>query len=106
MLFMNITFWKALFYLSLGTVTLWLILKLSGIIHTPVWLEFGVPIAGIIIGIFSMYKTIIDGIHNIALKVEVFEHKFHAHDQRLQGIEQELLNITKRLTSLEHHHNP
>lgn len=84
----KISFWQVLFYLSLAVVTLWLILKLSGIIQTPVWLEFGVPIAGLIVGIFSLYHDIISAIQRLGDRISPLE-------TRLSSVEKDI-NFLKK----------
>ncbi len=65
----KITFWQVVFYVSMATVALWLILKLAGIIKTPIWLEYGVPIGGFFFSVLGMYKEILGDIHKVAISV-------------------------------------
>lgn len=63
----KISFWQALFYLSWSILALWLILKVTGMIRTPVWLEYGVPIGSFMVGILALYKNILKDISGIAI---------------------------------------
>ena len=58
-----------LFYAGLGTLTLWVLLKVTGVINTPVWLEFGVPVISLVIALFALYHDLLISISNIAVSV-------------------------------------
>lgn len=58
-------------------LTLWLILKLTGIIQTPVWLEHGIPIAGVILGVFSCYQHLLKTLMHLVVKVDRLESDVH-----------------------------
>ncbi len=59
--------WEIVFYSSLSVVMIWVILKSVGIIQTPFWLEYGVPIAGFVIGILSLYQNLTNNIKELAI---------------------------------------
>jgi hypothetical protein len=42
----KVSIWQILFYFSMFILTVWLILKVTGVIQTPLWLEYGIPGAG------------------------------------------------------------
>ena len=50
--------WDYLFYFFLSILTLWLILKVVGIIQTPLWLEYGVSIGSAIGTIAALFQSI------------------------------------------------
>jgi len=50
--------WDYLFYASMSVLTIWLILKVVGIIKTPVWLEYGVPIGSAIVSFATLFQSI------------------------------------------------
>lgn len=52
--------WDYLFYLSMLIVLLWIFLKSVGIIKTPFWLEYGLPIASFVIGVLMLFHSISD----------------------------------------------
>jgi len=54
--------WDYLFYASMSILTIWLILKVTGVINTPFWLEYGVLIGTFILGFFTFYQSMIDKI--------------------------------------------
>lgn len=69
--------WEYLFYGSMIVLTLWLILKLTGIIQTPVWLEHGIPIAGVILGVFPCYQHLLKTLMHLVVKVDRLESDVH-----------------------------
>lgn len=88
----KISIWQILFYFSMSIVLLWLILKLTGIIQTPVWLEFGVPIAGLFAGIFTMYHNLMRAITKVGITVATLAVK-------VDHLERDM-NVVKQDTSL------
>ena len=56
-----------LFYLSLLVILIWLILKSFGIIQTPFWLEYGVPIGGFAIAVLTLYQNLLDKIGKLVV---------------------------------------
>ena len=66
----HISPWQILFYFSLSVLTLWLILKVAGVIQTPVWLEYGVPIASLILVALAQYQHIIETLAQLVVKVD------------------------------------
>ena len=52
-------------YISMGIVVIWIILKSVGIIQTPFWLEYGVPVGSFIAASLTIYKDLIDKLHNL-----------------------------------------
>lgn len=87
----KISIWQILFYFSMGIVVLWLILKLTGIIQTPLWLEFGVPISGLVFGIFTMYHNLMRAINKLGIglatltvKVEHLEEDIHLVKKKIR----------------------
>ena len=63
------SFWQIVFYISMATVTLWLILKLLGVIKTPLWLEYDVPIGGLIVGALGLYYNILQSINQVVVNM-------------------------------------
>lgn len=59
------TFWEISFYISLLLILLWLILKMTGVINTPPFLEYGLPILSAVYASFSIYRDILDRIGRI-----------------------------------------
>lgn len=79
-----------LFYASLAVLTLWTILKSAGIINTPPWLAFGVPLAGLIISLLSFYQNIMDKINQIAVGLATLTTRVNHLDTDLNGIKNKL----------------
>lgn len=78
--------WQVLFYVSWSVVALWLILKLTGIINTPVWLEYGVPIAGLLLGALAHYQHIIETLAKLVVKVEHLDKDVEMLKQRTANL--------------------
>ncbi|MBI4141207.1 hypothetical protein HY485_05210 [Candidatus Woesearchaeota archaeon] len=54
--------WDYLFYLCWSVLAIWFILKVFGIINTPIWLEYWVPLGSFLLGFLMLYQSIMDKI--------------------------------------------
>ena len=82
--------WDYLFYLSMLILTIWLILKVVGLIKTPVWLEYGVPIGSFILGLVTLFQSINGKFDDVFKEIG----RLHANDARL---ETKLIHIDRDL---------
>lgn len=79
----EVAFWEMVFYASWSVLTIWFILKMAGFINTPKWLEFGVPVASLIIGILGLFKNLMDSINKLAITTTL-------HTLQLKHIEKDV----------------
>ncbi len=91
-------FWRIVFYVSWGTVALWVLLKSVGVIKTPFWLEFGVPAAGVIIGIFSLFTNLTDKMTKLAVDFATLSTKFEHFDK---DVNQRFSTVTRQIEHLD-----
>jgi len=82
--------WDYLFYLCMSIVLLWVVLKSIGIIKTPFWLEYGLPVASFVIG----FLTFSQSLNNRISKLEASDARIEAilkhHDRDLEKIKDRL----------------
>ena len=95
----KVSIWQILFYFSMGVVLLWLILKLSGVIQTPLWLEVGVPTAGLLLGIFTLYRNIFNGIKDLSVGLATVAVKVDHIEKDVSSLKQDMF-VVKQDTSL------
>jgi len=98
---MKRSIWDYLFYTSLLVITIWLILKVIGIIQTPVWLEYGVPIGSAVITFLTFYQGLIDKLFDMNGKLYHMQNKIDilgANDVRM---EEHLKHIDKDVEILK-----
>ena len=81
--------WQLLFYFSMSVLTVWLILKIIGIIQTPAWLEYGVPIGSLILGLFGLYRDLLKSINGIAVGLAVVSTKIDHIDNDVESLKKE-----------------
>ena len=86
--------WDYLFYLSMLILTIWLILKVIGVIKTPVWLEYGIPIGSFIIGMVTFFQSINDKFNMLIFSVG----DLRANDAR---VESKLIHMDRDLERLK-----
>lgn len=82
--------WDYLFYLCLITLTIWLVLKVTGVINTLVWLEYGVPMGTLILGFYTFYETLIDKFFIMISKISKLEANDARMEVRLDHIERDV----------------
>ena len=61
--------WDYLFYASLLIISIWLILKVSGVISSPAWLEYGIPVAGAVVTFLTFHYSIMDKIVTLSVNM-------------------------------------
>lgn len=76
--------WQILFYVSWSVVALWLILKLTGVINTPFWPEYGVPLAGLLLGLLSFYQNIVEQLKELVVGFATLNVKVSHIDQDVE----------------------
>lgn len=89
--------WDYLFYFFLSILTLWLILKVIGVIQTPIWLEYGVSIGSAIGAIAAFFQGInkkFDKVDNRFDRVLLEMKDLHANGARMES---KLLHIDRDL---------
>ncbi len=94
-----------LFYLSLIVITVWLILKSIGIIQTPFWLEYGVPVGGVVIAALTLYQNLLDKIGNLSINLSILNTKFSHLDKEVKDfrteIKEEISDIKENISELK-----
>ncbi len=83
--------WQILFYLSLSVFTLWFILKVTGVIQTPFWLEYGVPLITIVLTILSQYQHI----------MERMSMQYHQLSERIQSVTVSLAGLASKVDHID-----
>jgi len=63
----KMSFWQIVVYVSWSIIALWLVLKSTGVIKTPFWLEYGVPVGSFLIGMLGIYHNLIDNDTKLAV---------------------------------------
>lgn len=63
--------WAVMFYLGMAMILVWALLKSVGVINTPVWLEVGIPAVGAVLGLFGIFRELLNSIHQVKLDVIV-----------------------------------
>jgi len=61
--------WDWVFYASLGILTVWLIFKVTGVIQTPLIIEYGIPIASLILILFSFFEKFVEWFTTLSKEV-------------------------------------
>jgi len=84
------TFWEISFYVSLLLILLWLILKMTGVINTPPFLEYGFPILSALFAFFSIYRDILDRIGRISQGLTKAFMRIEYQDKNITDIKENL----------------
>lgn len=71
-------------------LTIWLILKVTGVIQTPLWLELGVPVASLIIGVFALYHNLLEKMNQLAVNMATLSTKFDHLDKDVESLKKRI----------------
>ncbi|MBI2671541.1 hypothetical protein HYX16_01265 [Candidatus Woesearchaeota archaeon] len=93
---------KYLFYLGLLIIAVWALLKITGIVQTPLWFEIGLPTAGFIITMLSFYQDLYRSmnkiyqdlskdINKIAINVSILNTKFEHLDKDVEFLKRKTI---------------
>ena len=93
--------WRILFYVSMGTLTLWLILKVTGVINTPVWLEFGVPVASLVLGLLSFYRDLMKNMAGLAVGLATLATRFEHLDKKVEHLGGDMSSVKTSIGQLD-----
>lgn len=86
----KLNFWDYVFYTSLLVLSIWVLLKITGIIQTPIWLEYGVPVFSIIFTTLAFYKNLLDNIKEITIGLATLNVKFTHLDGEFKEFKKEI----------------
>lgn len=95
--------WQLLFYISWTVLGLWLILKSVGIIKTPFWLEYGVPIASVFLGVIGIYHNILEQIKILAIGLATLNTKFEHLDKKVDHLDIDVEHLKSDMTAVKKH---
>ncbi len=97
----EISVWQLMFYVSWTVLSIWLILKVAGVIKTLIWLEYGVPVASLIIGIFGLYHNLMDNIKKLSVGFATLNMKFEHLDNDVEGIRSDMSVLKQHVSELK-----
>ena len=96
----KMSFWSIVFYLSLLVLTIWLILKVTGYINTPLWLEYGVPISSFIFTVLSLYRDLIKNINKLGINLATLSINSEHINLKVNDINLKLNNMDVKLNNV------
>ena len=90
-----------LFYLGLLIIAVWALLKITGIVQSPLWFEIGLPVGGFLItmlaffqdlykNINAIYNDLSKDINKIALNLSVLNTKFEHLEKDMEFIKKKI----------------
>lgn len=97
----KLNFWDYLFYTSMSVVMLWVILKSIGVIQTPFWLQYGLPVGGFVLGVFALYYNLLNNIMNINVKVGGVEKDTHILKDDVKEVKSKVNNLELKINQIE-----
>ncbi len=97
----RISAWEIVFYLSLLSILLWLILKLTGVISSPPFLEYGYPIFSGLLAFFALYQGINNRITRIGYDLTKAISKIEYLEKRQDLADIRLVKTDERMRLLE-----
>lgn len=97
----KIDFWQLVFYVSWSILAIWLVLKVAGVFDTPVWLEYGVPVATALFAFLGLYQNTLDRINMVAVGLATLTTKFGNLELRVGRLEPKVDHIEKDVETLK-----
>ncbi|MBI2109942.1 hypothetical protein HYT58_02090 [Candidatus Woesearchaeota archaeon] len=94
-------FWQLSFYFSLLVIMIWLILKVTGVIQTPAWIEYGIPITGATLGLLSLYQNVTNTIKDLSIGLATISTKFDHLDKDVEILKTKVNGVEKDLGFLK-----
>ncbi len=85
----KIKIYDIIFWTSLLVIAIWIVLKMFGVINSPVWIEM-VPYLGLIFAAGSFYQSV------RSMKLDISDFKL-----RMSGVELKTHNIEKELVEVK-----
>ncbi len=83
---MKHSIWDYLFYASMAVILIWLALKMTGVIQTPIWLEYGVPVGSFVVGFIMLFQSINDKITALSTNDARMEEHLKHLDKDVESI--------------------
>ena len=82
--------WDYLFYASMAVILIWLVLKMTGVIQTPIWLEYGVPIGSFVVGFIMFFQSINDRFVSMLMQIGTLSSNDARMEEHLKHIDQDV----------------
>ena len=97
----HFSFWRWMFYASLTVLMIWVILKSAGIINTPLWLEYGVPITSLTIAVLSLFHELMKDINSIKIDVVLLKNQFINLNANVEYLDKDIDVMKKDMTLIK-----
>ncbi len=94
---MKRSIWDYLFYASMAVILIWLVLKMTGIIQTPLWLEYGVPIGSFVIGFIMLFQSLNDRITTLSVNDARIETRIEHIDKDVESLKTDVGKLKSRI---------
>ncbi len=91
------TRWEILFYLSLLSILLWLVLKLTGVINTPALLEYGFPIVSALLAFLALYRDFLDRVSRIGRGLTKTITSIQYLEKKVNAIENDMDKLKEKI---------
>lgn len=97
----EITVWFIIFHICMGIIIIWVILKSIGVIQTPFWLEYGLPMSTFVLGFLALYYDLIKSINKVAIGLAVLTTKFGHLEKDVGRIDQKTDRLEIDVSSIK-----
>ncbi len=94
-------FWHIVFYFSIAVLTTWLILKMIGIIQTPFWLQYGIPIASVIVGVCALYQNMFSSIRDLAVGQAILTTKVTHLEKKVDHLDEDVEELKTDMVKMK-----
>jgi hypothetical protein len=93
--------WDILFYLSMLVLVIWTILKSTGIINTPAWIEYGIPFSGFIVGVFTIFQKFTDKLNKVVYALGKLQTKTNYIEKDVRELKDDVSTLKTDVSTLK-----
>lgn len=97
----KVRFWEIVFYFALSVITGWLILKSIGVIQTPFWLQYGLPVGGFVLGILAFHHNIYSALRELAVGQAVLTTKVTHLEKKVDHLDEDVECLKKDMVEVK-----
>ncbi len=94
-------FWHIVFYFSLFIISVWVILKSVGIIQTPFWLEYGVPMGGLVLGLLAFHNNIFSALKDLTVGQAILSTKVTHLETKVNHLDEDVEYLKNDFTIIK-----
>lgn len=91
-------FWPAVFYFSMLVLFIWLVLKVTGTVQSPLWFDYGIPVGSFMLGILAFFRGFMQQFAKVEVRISVLETRV---DMGFSRVDSQFRHIDNRFSQVD-----